>query len=85
MALQENADKVIVLVEMMVISQNDLPCFKEGAEKVIKELKTRFFPTGKVMSQGECSKFIDRLIAASYDNWRTVWYDKIQYFMQGIF
>lgn len=27
MALQENADKIIVLVEMMILGQEDLPCF----------------------------------------------------------
>ena len=28
MALQEHADKIIILVEMMVMGQQDLPCFE---------------------------------------------------------
>jgi hypothetical protein len=27
MALQEHADKIIMLVEMMMLGQKDLPCF----------------------------------------------------------
>jgi len=38
MAIQEQADKIVKLVEMMVFGQPDLPCFKEG-ENLIKELK----------------------------------------------
>ena len=30
MALQEHADKIVVLIEMMFLGQNDLPCFKGG-------------------------------------------------------
>ena len=29
MALQEHADKIILLVEMMMLGQNDLPCFQD--------------------------------------------------------
>jgi hypothetical protein len=30
MALHENADKVIILVEMMLMGMQDLPCFVGG-------------------------------------------------------
>ena len=30
MALQENAEKIIIIVEMMFLGMNDLPCFKGG-------------------------------------------------------
>lgn len=30
MALQEHADKIIMLVEMMMLGQKDLPCFRDG-------------------------------------------------------
>ena len=49
MALQENAQKIILLIEMMFLGQNDLPCFK-GGEQTLKDLKARFFPTDKLMS-----------------------------------
>lgn len=38
MALQEHAEKIIILVEMMFMGQHDLPCFIEG-EKTIKDMK----------------------------------------------
>jgi len=44
-ALQEHADKLILLVEMMCLGQGDLPCF-EGGENVIREMKDRIFPHG---------------------------------------
>lgn len=37
-ALHEHADKIIILVEMMLMGQADLPCFIKG-EELIKELK----------------------------------------------
>jgi len=30
-------------------------------------------------------KLVDNLIEHSIDNWRTKWYDKYQYWVQGIF
>ena len=30
MALQEKAEKIIIIVEMMFMGQNDLSCFKGG-------------------------------------------------------
>jgi len=30
LAIQENADKLVVLVEMMCLGQKDLPCFRDG-------------------------------------------------------
>lgn len=83
MALQEHADKVIILVEMMLMGAKDLPCFKEG-EQTVRALKERFFPTGKRMNETEAGQFIDSLIVDSYGNWRTRVYDKIQFCCQGI-
>ena len=76
MALQEHADKVIILVEMMMMGAKDLPCFQMG-EETIRTLKDRFFPSGKRMNESEAGKFIDILITESYGNWRTIMYDKI--------
>ena len=54
MALQEHADKVIILVEMMMMGAKDLHCFEEG-ENTVKTLKERFFPTGKRMNETEAA------------------------------
>lgn len=83
LALQENAEKIIIIVEMMFLGQNDLPCFK-GGEQAIFDLKQRFFPTGKRFNNKQCMEFIDSLIEQSYDNWRTRCYDQFQYCVQGI-
>jgi len=61
MALQENADKIIVLVEMMILGQEDLPCFKDK-ETTIKTMKERLFPTHKMMSEAEAKAFTESLI-----------------------
>ena len=74
MAVQENAEQIILIIEMMFMGQNDLPCFK-GGEQTIKDLKDRFFPTGKLFSNIECQNFIDGLVIESYNNWRTRCYD----------
>jgi len=74
MALQQNAEKIIIIVEMMFMGQNDLTCFKSG-EQTIKDLKDRFFPSGRKFSQTECQRFVDSLVADSYENWRTRCYD----------
>ena len=82
-ALQQNSEKIIIIVEMMLMGQHDLPCFK-GKEQTIIELKDRFFPTGKRFTEKEAQKFVDQLISQSYDNWRTKAYDNFQYYVQGI-
>lgn len=83
MAVQEYADKIIKIVEMMFMGQSDLPCFQLG-EDLIGHLKERVLPHGKIMNEVECAKFVDTLIVESYDNWRTNVYDKVQYCCQGI-
>ena len=61
MALQEHADKIIVLVEMMMLGQKDLPCFQDG-ELTVTNLKERLFPTHKMMSEGEAKIYTRGLI-----------------------
>jgi phosphatidylinositol kinase/protein kinase (PI-3 family) len=61
MALQEHADKIIILVEMMMLGQNDLPCFQDK-EQTVKKLKERFFPTHKMMSENDARRFTEELI-----------------------
>lgn len=78
-ALQKHADMIIVLTEMMCMGQKDLPCFELGIDQIIAALKTRLFPTGRVMNKQRCKEFIDELVLQSQDNWRTVMYDRIQF------
>lgn len=48
-ALQENAEKIIILVEMMLNGQSDLPCFI-GGRNLIRDLKDRLFPNMRRMT-----------------------------------
>ena len=51
-ALQEHADKVLVLVEMMLMGHNDLKCF-EGGDDTVRVMKRNLFPEEKVLSKDE--------------------------------
>lgn len=61
MALQEHADKIIMLVEMMMLGQKDLACFVDG-DATVATLKERLFPTQKMMSEAEAKKYTENLI-----------------------
>ena len=52
-ALQANAEKIIILVEMMLMGQSDLPCF-QGGNALIRELKYRLFPNGNRLAPDDC-------------------------------
>ena len=77
-ALQNNAEKIIILVEMMLNGQSDLPCF-EGGRELVKDLKERLFPNQRRLNAAETQQYVDGLISQSMNNWRTRCYDKFQY------
>ena len=78
-AIQKKAEHLICLVEMMIVSQKELECFKAGRERVINELRHRLFPYQNTkMTKAECTEYIDDLISSSYNNWRTRVYDNFQ-------
>ena len=87
-AAQKHAERIIILVEMMLMGYGDsLPCFKRK-DFVISELRERFYPfinKDKNPSKADYFKHVDKLLEQSIDNWRTKWYDKFQYYSQGIF
>ena len=80
MALQANAEKIIILVEMMLMGQSDLPCF-EGGRPLLRDLKYRLFPNGARLQQDDAQRHVDGLIQQSVNNWRTRCYDRAQYCM----
>eukprot|EP00826_Nyctotherus_ovalis_P046678 TRINITY_DN5307_c0_g1_i2.p1 TRINITY_DN5307_c0_g1~~TRINITY_DN5307_c0_g1_i2.p1 ORF type:complete len:287 (-),score=108.16 TRINITY_DN5307_c0_g1_i2:163-1023(-) len=66
MALQKEYRKIMVLIEMMLSVNKNLPCFV-GGPRIIPELKERLFPRiqGKdeeypMLNSGEAMKFIDQ-------------------------
>lgn len=85
-ATVKHAERIMILVEMMLLGHGgSFPCFKRK-DNVLDELKERLYPFGnKKVGKSDYFKFIDDLIHQSADNWRTKWYDKYQYYFQGIF
>ena len=67
----------------------NLPCFIRGRKKInlgqdtIEELRLRFIPRNN-MKKHDFISHVDKLIESSIDNWRTKWYDRFQYWFQGI-
>ena len=82
-ALVAHYEKILILVEMMYCGHgNNLPCFEAG-QKTIQELRQRFIPRPG-MKKRDYIAHVDTLISQFLDNWRTNWYDKFQYMLQGI-
>ena len=71
-------------VEKKYTGETEWKALIEAQQQTIKDLKDRFFPTGKMFSDSECQRFIDNLVVDSYNNWRTGCYDNFQYHCQGI-
>lgn len=65
MALQEYGDRILVLVEMMLIGNQDLPCF-QNKERTLTDLKERLYPLRsdegqyKRMNRAECGKEVSK-------------------------
>lgn len=66
MAIQREYRKIMVLTEMMLSVNKNLPCFV-GGPRIIPELKARLFPqvegtyeTYPLLNAGEAAKFIDQ-------------------------
>ena len=59
------------------------PCFIEK-ENALTILKERLRPKDN-MSKQQKMQYIDDLLSKSIDNWSTTYYDKFQYYIQGIF
>ena len=83
-AIYENFQKIQKLAEFMFIGQGKyFPCFIEK-ENTLASLKERLRPKDN-MSKQQKMQYIDDLLSKSIDNWTTTYYDKFQYYIQGIF
>ncbi|CAI5735983.1 unnamed protein product [Hyaloperonospora brassicae] len=81
LALRRNMDRIVLLVEMMLVGNADLPCFAGGKKAVIEGLRSRLKPGARTSA---CQMFVNQLIDQSMNNWRTRWYDKYQRACLGI-
>ena len=83
-AIYDNFEKIQKLAEFMFIGQGKyFPCFIEK-ENTLASLKERLRPKDN-MSNKQKMQYIDDLLSKSIDNWTTTYYDKFQYYIQGIF
>ena len=83
-AISKHYKKIMILTEMMFCGYGtDLLCFERGQD-TLQKLKERFCPKEK-MKNRDYLELVDNLIENSLGNWRTKWYDKYQYYFQGIF
>ena len=83
-AVSKHYEKIMILVEMMYCGYGKkLECFKSG-DSTLTKLKERFRPK-KDMKKREYLALADSLIQEALSSWRTKWYDKYQYFFEGIF
>ncbi|TYZ61928.1 hypothetical protein PybrP1_001370 [[Pythium] brassicae (nom. inval.)] len=81
LALQRSMDKIVLLVEMMLVGNADLPCFAGGKRAVVEGLRARLRPGER---SSACQLFVNQLVDQSINNWRTRWYDKYQRACLGI-
>jgi phosphatidylinositol 4-kinase B len=79
-ALRKNYKKILSFVEMYMLTNADLPCFKEP-EEVLIQLKERFLIH---LTGDELRKAVNELIEDSRDHWRTKFYDGFQRCCVGI-
>ena len=83
-AIYDNFEKIQKLAEFMFMGQGQyFPCFIEK-ENTLTDLKERLRPRNN-MSKQQKIQYIDDLLSKSIDNWTTTYYDKFQYYIQGIF
>jgi len=77
-AIHQDNEKIIVLVQMLGQSQQDLPCFKKGVVPTIKELKQRLTPLGPYikLNKTQCAYQMNVLINEATASWSTAIYDK---------
>ncbi|CAO3592103.1 unnamed protein product [Absidia cylindrospora] len=79
-AVRKYGDNILLLVEMMS-KRSHLPCFENGSQHVLYQLKERFqFP----LTDPQLESFVDKLIVNSCGNLFTRLYDTFQYYSQGI-
>ena len=83
-AIYDHYEKIQKLAEFMFIGQGKyFPCFIEK-EIALTNLKERLRPRDNMSKQQKMQYIVD-LLSRSIDNWTTTYYDKFQYYIQGIF
>lgn len=77
--LRKHADELLLILKMMG-PENNLPCLREF-DRAENELRKRL---KLAYTDEKCFQFIEDLVNAAQNNWRTLKYDDFQYLTNGI-
>jgi phosphatidylinositol 4-kinase len=78
LAVRKHSDNILLLTEMMS-KDSRLPCFKNGGQYALNQLRDRF---QLQLTDPQVENFVDRLIMSSCCNVFTRLYDTYQYYSQ---
>jgi phosphatidylinositol kinase/protein kinase (PI-3 family) len=82
MTLRRHHHRLVLLLEMIAKGNEHLDCFGGNPNRVVEDMRTRFFPD---VNDSAAVEGVHRLIDESIDNWTTTCYDRYQRFVVGIF
>lgn len=82
--MSNDAQEIVLLVEMMASGNEELPCFQGpgGGAGAAADLAARFQPD---LNDPACVGFVHNLVRQSAGSWTTAWYDKYQRLWSGIY
>jgi len=79
--IRKHCLEIILLVEMIIEGNDDLPCFRGQPEKAVSGMRERFRLD---LNDRACIDYVNALIDESIENWRTRWYDRYQRYCVGV-
>jgi phosphatidylinositol 4-kinase len=81
LSLRRHCYQITLLVEMLMVGNEDLPCFRGRPEDAVSGLRERFRLD---LNDRACAEYCNALIDESLENWRTRWYDRYQRYCVGV-
>ena len=80
---EERKEIIDLIIQRKIKLLNKFKYIFDEDTNDVEELKKRFIPYNNMKGR-DYMKHVDDLISLSLGNWRTKWYDKFQYYVQGI-
>jgi len=81
LSLRKHCYEITLLVEMLMVGNEDLNCFRGRPEDAVRGLRERFRLD---LNDRACTDYVNGLVDESLENWRTRWYDRYQRFCVGV-
>ena len=81
LTLRKHCFEITLLVEMIMVGNEDLNCFRGRPEDAVRGLRERF---RLELNDRACTEYVNGLVDESLENWRTRWYDRYQRFCVGV-